>query len=58
MEIVLENKPDSIERENEVDEFRSSATKATLVSGNTCESELLETLSVHQVKNKKTIVIP
>ena len=40
MKIVLENKPDSIERENEVDEFRSSATKATLVSGNTCGSEL------------------
>ena len=46
IEIVLKNKPDSIDRKNEEDEFQSSAYETTLICGNTCKSELKKAHSV------------
>ena len=55
LEIVLENEPDRIERENKGDEFRSSANETTLVSGNTCGPELEQVLSVAQGEGRKPL---
>ena len=44
--IVLENEPDSIESENKGDKFGSSANEATVVSRNTCGSDLKKKFSV------------
>ena len=52
-EIDLEHEPDSIERENERYEFRSSADETKLVSGNTCESEIKQALSFVPGEGKK-----
>ena len=55
LEIVLENEPDSIEKENKGYLFRIFANEITLVSGNICESELEQAPSVALGEGKKSL---